>query len=741
MPLSNARDAPRFSSEPAGFDSFFEDVEELGKRATLDNADKIKWALRYAPTESESWKQVDGYVNPPADGLTFAEFKRQVRATYPQLNDDRRYTIHDLNSLIRRTQEYQDMSRTDLGNYSRRFDIFTGYLIRKDRLSVREQSSFYLQGFPQPVRVKIVDRLKVKCPDTHPSDGYKLKDIQAAADFVLSAGEQDLVSQPNIANSLHPTQQVPSNEAKLDKLLLAVTTLTESMAINRNRDYQATQQPPLTRQQPANRYPYPAPGGASSNAPQWSQGYECLFCSSRDHLLRECPIADQYVRESKVNRNAEGKLTLPNGRYLHRGIPGRNFRERFDNYWASEGIQGRDNNAPGPAATNFFESSDESAFAFSISPVEDPRDEFDNDVDIAEQAQIMEAQINSIRDAQTHMLQTRKKPRFDGVEVPPKIGFPPKRPAPAPASASSQAPVPTILKRGQPFPSTKDDPPSSHVGGKQGMRASDTPYPRPQGPMRPITYPTKPPAEDPKYHYQAPVESNVNVTDIVDRVFDTKVTMSTRELLAFAPDVRRQVKEQTASKKVAVNSFEIDSMDAYLDSFETEARQQHLDLSKYRKTSSSAEHILPLRVIYPIFAPGVQPECILDGGAQIVVMRKDIWERVRAPITANKKMPMTSANAGTTWTIGVVENHPVKIGPVTVELQIQVVEDAPFEVLLGRPFFAVLNCSESSTSGGSHEIRIKDPNTGIPYVFPTDPRPQQKDDNDKPKGPAVNFRL
>jgi len=116
-----------------------------------------------------------------------------------------------------------------------------------------------------------------------------------------------------------------------------------------------------------------------------------------------------------------------------------------------------------------------------------------------------------------------------------------------------------------------------------------------------------------------------------------------------------------------------------------EAHQQHVDLQKYRKTSSSAAHILPLHIIYPVFAPGVTPECILNGGAQIVVMRKDIWEHVHAPIAANKTMPMTSVNVGTTWTIDVVENHPVKIGPVTVKLQIQVVKDAPFEVLLGRP--------------------------------------------------------
>ena len=41
--------------------------------------------------------------------------------------------------------------------------------------------------------------------------------------------------------------------------------------------------------------------------------------------------------------------------------------------------------------------------------------------------------------------------------------------------------------------------------------------------------------------------------------------------------------------------------------------------------------------------------------------------------------------------------------------------------LLGRPFFNVVSCSENSTAGRSHEIRIKDPKTSNPYVFATQP--------------------
>ena len=84
---------------------------------------------------------------------------------------------------------------------------------------------------------------------------------------------------------------------------------------------------------------------------------------------------------------------------------------------------------------------------------------------------------------------------------------------------------------------------------------------------------------------------------------------------------------------------------------------------------------------------------------------------------------MESANSGTTMTLGLLENHPVKLGPITIFLQIQVIDNAPFEVLLGRPFFNVISCSEVSSHGGKHEIHVKDPKTGTPYRFATEPQP------------------
>ena len=112
------------------------------------------------------------------------------------------------------------------------------------------------------------------------------------------------------------------------------------------------------------------------------------------------------------------------------------------------------------------------------------------------------------------------------------------------------------------------------------------------------------------------------------------------------------------------------------------------------------------------------------------------------PLIPSRAIPMESANTTTSLTLGQIENQPAQLGPIAFNLQIQVVDNAPFEVLLGRPFFDVISCEEVSRSGGHHEIHVHDPKDGTPYVFATQPR-LHKTPRDKPSnsGAAVNFRL
>ena len=185
--MANSREAPNFIADPSGFDTFFEDVEELAKRADLPDSEKIRWACRYAGSESDSWRRVP-CLNREGHSPTFDEFKKQVLKGYPQLSHEDRYTIRDLQRLTDRTRDYRDMGRDDLGDYYRRFVTYSSYLIDHDRFSQRERSLYYLKGFPHSVRSRIMQRLTIKQPDVRPDEGYKFEAIHEAAVFVLSLG-------------------------------------------------------------------------------------------------------------------------------------------------------------------------------------------------------------------------------------------------------------------------------------------------------------------------------------------------------------------------------------------------------------------------------------------------------------------------------------------------------------------------------------------------------------------------
>jgi len=572
-----------------------------------------------------------------------------------------------------------------------------------------------------------------------PKDDFKV--IHDAALFVLAAGFADATA-PSVDGVPAPRLLASTNntpfDLRLKGLIQVVSDLTR--AVTSNISSQRTPaNPPLTRfsQQVS------APGGAFQNPAQWGSGQrippnfsnDCVFCSSLQHLIRDCPIAAEYLKKGKVIHNNYGRLVLPEGYSPPRDTPGWNMKERIDYVWRAEGIQGKDTPSHDTVSAHFLESPDECMFAVDASPTSHSRNDgysFD------EQLQMMQAQIHSLLDAQTLAVQGRRE-RFDGVEVLRHTGLP---------NPQRRLPQPQTSQRMQPSSTTPNQQPSQLTIHTHGTRAGDPPrnpsydqqprdhslneqyrdkpphiLQRSQGPMKPVSMPPKPAPEEHKHRYQSSIETSIKVSDLVEQALDSKITLSTRELLATSPEIRRHVKDLIASKKVAANLLETEQVNSYLNTcFEENPASSFYDAERYNPLSPSAVPSLPLRVIFPTFATGVEPECILDGGAQVVVMRQDVWEKLRSPITSSKAMSMESANSTTAMTLGLIENQPVKLGPITIYLQIQVVDNAPFEVLLRRPFFDVTSCTEISRSGGSHEIHIKDPKTGVSYAFPTEPR-------------------
>jgi len=82
IPSRHDRAAPKFDEKPSSLAAFIDDISQLAAASpacALTNQDKIKWTVRYAPSEeSELWEMQASYEN-----RTWAEFEKDLYGLYP----------------------------------------------------------------------------------------------------------------------------------------------------------------------------------------------------------------------------------------------------------------------------------------------------------------------------------------------------------------------------------------------------------------------------------------------------------------------------------------------------------------------------------------------------------------------------------------------------------------------------------------------------------------------------------
>ncbi|EJD42116.1 hypothetical protein AURDEDRAFT_18598, partial [Auricularia subglabra TFB-10046 SS5] len=111
-------------------------------------------------------------------------------------------------------------------------------------------------------------------------------------------------------------------------------------------------------------------------------------------------------------------------------------------------------------------------------------------------------------------------------------------------------------------------------------------------------------------------------------------------------------------------------------------------------------------------------EGVVDNGSQLVIISQQLWEALGNPINAQHRVSLTAANKTSNLTLGLCV-LPVQIAELTFHLRAHVVEDAPFSLLLGRPFLALARSSEDTRGDGTSFLTLNDDNTGRSVRVPT----------------------
>jgi gag-polyprotein putative aspartyl protease len=740
MPARGHATAPKFDpKQPRELRRYFEELELLFATANITGDDaKKKQARRYLDIDSaELWQTLPEFDHQH----TYIQFTEAVYKLYPGSEDERKWSIADMDKLVTEQHQSGITDASALGIYHRGFLTITQFLRAKSRLSEAEQSRAFVRGFQKNLWQRIARRLELKFPDHYPDDPYPLADIHEAAKFVLH-GTSPAVFQAEATATTSSTTSLAGMKSEdltafLDRFATTLVTALDSR--------HTAAPPPLASGS--------APTLHSSTQPPPSGC--CNFCGAPGHYMHSCPHCATYIRDGKCLRNQDGKIVLPNGTFCPRSIVGQYLRERIDEWHRQN---------PG----NIVPSGATMMLQVGPSPQMNSLEHNYRSILRLNQADTNSTPQLSATDRiaalEYEILTLRNRQRFDGVVLPSK------RPAPAPAAAppATVVPAPSVAPQlsaaPTSAPATAPAEPPSAPATSQPANSQPTTSPPEQPPVHPFAKaaepnylpphdrvfaaPPKPAKErDGAYTVQAPIEDPQIAGDVYMRWLRMpNVTLSPEELLSLSPDLRNKVREAVTTKRIPVYKTKLNEINNIGDALPFSDGVLDPDLSAavtsspliipdpYEAYLSSlragqepevltvAKESHALRSISMLVDNKENVEAILDPGSQIIAMSEDVCHDLGLPYDPSIRLNMQSANGTVDRSLGLARNVPCRIGTITVYLQIHVIRAPAYDILLGRPFDVLTESTVKNFANADQTITVRDPNRGITVTIPTMPR-------------------
>jgi hypothetical protein len=734
MPLKGDRGAPTFNPErPSELPRFFRQLEALFLRSGItSNEEKKDYVISYIDASlADLWEGIPSFKSATA---TYDTFKAAVLACYT--DNDRKYNVSDLDMLIGERQRLGIRSLNELSEYHLRFQAVTSYLLEKKLIGKIEQFNAFVRSFSPAFWKDISRRLQVKHPDHYPDLPYKISDVYEAARFVLHGlptGSSAIPipafpsQQPSPSSTSYtptPSQPVDSPPTiKAEQLGSILTEFTKSIV-------EAIKQANVSESR-------------QSSSSNFRRSTSCNMCG-KEHWIRDCEVVSEYIRAGKCRRNTDGKVVLPSGAFIPKDIPGTLLRDRFDEWHRRNPNQLASGTLSSGTLFHSVVSSDSASSSPSSSQ---PLYQLSTTDRIAS----LEAELFNLRARKPNfapVIRTRaQKARNANVD-------PDDDPAPVQPPANSESDQPRATSEA---PASTPAIPFEPKGPEHPFRnAKDATYIPPQDRnVGALPKPAAPKKSEPAYRTLPPIHEQSIATDVYNRSLNTPVTLTQRELLSISPEVRAQLRDAITTRRLPnkdatqqnltegfapdfendftpqlsnstipsrINQHPPPGATIIPDQFETYIRSLSPGETPDPNQLIVAKESYALRAILPLVDHTLRVESILDPGCQIIAMSEDVCHELSLSYDPSIRLNMQSANRTVDQSLGLARNVPFFIGDLTVYMQVHVIRDPAYDILLGRPFDVLTESVVRNFANEDQTITIHDPNSGRVATIPTIPR-------------------
>jgi hypothetical protein len=226
----------------------------------------------------------------------------------------------------------------------------------------------------------------------------------------------------------------------------------------------------------------------------------------------------------------------------------------------------------------------------------------------------------------------------------------------------------------------------------------------------------------PQYHYSTPVEDPAIVLKVVNRALNVPISITQRELLSISLEAWKQYKELTTTQRVSARMTEAGKLEEVPDNSPAVYSRCAIHDPNGTDDLRVGRDSIPLCSIFLLVEGKLMVECILDSGCQIVAMNSVIWEKLGNNLQVERTLKMEAANSTITEMHGRLRNIRFTFDDIDIYLQVQVMPNAPYDILLGRPFYALTECITKDFANSDQHLTVTDPNTWQCVMIPTKER-------------------
>src|SRR5882724_11060861 len=327
LPQPHSSTAPRFNPQnPSTLITYLSDYESLAESTQLTPGERLAQSTRYLAEEDKSdWENLPEFIATLQD---WDAFKEALFREYPSARKPFDSSA-DLDVFAEEKSKQEILTLDDYALFHQEFRRLATCLEKEKNIPDFCLNKVYQSSIHPDLCDKILFYLHDEKTLHERCEAFEVKQVREAAEHILPGFDYQFKSSRPLPSS-KSTTPAPPVKTEISEVLNVITMMGQNLQMAMTAQMTSRTGPQTFQNGPAGKNDY-----QRQDRPRLgTAGTQCYMCHETAHFLRSCPILAEYTQLGKVSRNAQNLLILGNGDPIPNDLMNHSWAARVDDFYS-----------------------------------------------------------------------------------------------------------------------------------------------------------------------------------------------------------------------------------------------------------------------------------------------------------------------------------------------------------------------------------------------------------------------